>query len=107
MPFDGTHLNNLQQVFLKARKVIEERGWCQNSQEDNAGRVCVVGALLTVPLDYYGMWKEVEEAFIGVISLRGSHRTNISIEKWNDAKSRRKKHVLAAFDRAIIKAAGK
>jgi hypothetical protein len=29
----------------KAAKILQERGWCQNTLEDERGRMCIVGAL--------------------------------------------------------------
>jgi hypothetical protein len=37
-----------EDIFLRALKIIQERGWTQGYYEDYKGRVCVIGAIREV-----------------------------------------------------------
>jgi hypothetical protein len=41
-----------QAALLAAADLIEEVGWCQGSAEDNAGRLCLFGAIMKVTDTY-------------------------------------------------------
>lgn len=101
MPFDGTNLTEVQQTLIAARELIE-KGWCKGAlkRELKSGpKYCMIGALewSTSNLDTCFESKDILASIINGESDR-------SIVEWNDAKERRKTHVLEAFDRAIIKA---
>ncbi len=92
MPFDAAELPPVAKQLLQAKLYIEEHGWCQNALHLDGGRVCVLGAIRRVGGHC------ARNYFASVI------RGDYCLEGWNDAPTRRKKHVLAAFDRAIAKA---
>ena len=38
-------LDEPARLLLRAAALLEERGWCQNIQEDGQGRMCALGAI--------------------------------------------------------------
>jgi hypothetical protein len=91
--FDGTYLPEPTKNLINAKRLIEERGWCQNIGEDAAGRHCILGAMHRV-----GALNTIEmNAMRRALDLPG----NNGIDHWNNAIGRTKQDIFAAFDRAI------
>lgn len=116
MPFDGVVLSpleqTLQQNLIKARGLVEA-GWCKNDltvSKYGKEHFCITGAIRQVLYGSpYGHAEEDSIKWTLEVHMRTAlfapyqYRTRaVSLEEWNDMKSRRKKEVVAAFDRAIV-----
>lgn len=66
-------------VFARAADALERRGWCQNSIEDDGGRVCLLGAIYRGTLS--------AERYEDMGPLLGFQSTNEAIN-WNNAAGR-------------------
>jgi hypothetical protein len=114
MPFDGTNVTTpAQKALLKARSLIEN-GWCQGQfaiNTETGTQYCILGAIqMTVngdPLknaEYSASPRKWSLENYMRVALQRATNSNRHLEQWNDMRSRRKSHVLAAFDVAISKA---
>ena len=106
MPFDGSNLTEVQRVLIAARARIEA-GWCHDRYQyrDKRGGVCVIAAIYDagnseIPFPT-PTTKMAMDAFLSVIRIRNPR---YGLAGWNDAPQRKKRHVLAAFDRAVVRA---
>jgi hypothetical protein len=50
MPLDGTSYHGIDQakvlaMLLRAKELIREHGWCQDTSRDIEGRYCIFGAI--------------------------------------------------------------
>jgi predicted amidohydrolase len=95
MPFDGTQVNETAAHLMRAKRYIEEHGWCPLGVRDNIGRVCVVAAL-NVGVDYDAM----QPALRRLCEAAGEDDL-FHLARWNDTPGRTVEEVYAAFDRAI------
>ena len=48
MPFDGTQVNETAAHLMRAKRYLEEHGWCPVGSRDGEGRVCMIEALSDV-----------------------------------------------------------
>lgn len=88
------------QILTAAADLIEEKGWVQGHFDAADGAVCAVGAIRTVmfgstrcPDTYTWLYEEVKDALLDEIGPNGVN----GIPTWNDAFSRTKAEVVAAF----------
>lgn len=82
-----SNLPKTAQTLLKAADIIRERGWCQNTLEDDDGHVCAVNAIILAGGLGSGASGLVRD-FVGAGSLVG----------WNNAPERTAEEVIAAFE---------
>src|SRR5579872_5099756 len=98
MPFDGTQLNPTAAHLLRAKRYIEEHGWCSHGPRDGSN-VCVGSALALTGPWYAGggrAWK-----MLGTIIAYPRSWVAVGIGDWNDTPGRTIEEVYDAFDRAI------
>lgn len=84
-------------------KVLRERGWCQGSVKDSAGKCCLVGARLAVSNIFYTYWdyKEIEWAYTAICEATSKllgHASNLSTIEWNDVPGRTVEEVIALIE---------
>jgi hypothetical protein len=125
MPFDSLPVpehfkeyDEVGQILLEARSLIETRGWCQHIPSDIDHRVCAYGAIkfaserLVSPLDST-LKNQAVMRFANTLPARKKIRwcsspgillriAKLRIIYWNDRKSRTKKQVMAKFDQALM-----
>lgn len=85
-----------KEILVEAKRLLEEKGWCQGVFQDEGSRYCSVEAVcqaMTLP-DHE---TSADEGLIILASVIG----NTAIDEWNDDPSRTKEEVLTAFDKAI------
>lgn len=91
------------QVLQKAKKILE-KGWCKGMEDDGAGNHCATGALRAAGCYDLPFAEDVEKTLAKAM-VRGFNPeedyAQDTIQNYNDAESRRRYQVLAAFDRAI------
>jgi hypothetical protein len=82
------------EVLRKAGDVLRERGWCQFRLEDDAGRVCLRGAVLSANGD--AAYNHEEQL------LRASTGVECFGADWNDLPSRTAAEAAIALDAAYV-----
>jgi hypothetical protein len=83
---------------LKRARALVERGWCQNSSEDDKHNVCPSYAVQIATADRVEVYSRgVNLARLAMVKAIGW----ANIPAWNDHPGRTKAEVLAMFDRAI------
>lgn len=101
------------EIIRDAMALIEQRGWCQNALQDNQGRLCLQGALLTAAEaksmeDHSRPWDRVlkgqtrfDEAWHAVnkVSLAENGTSPIHL---NDSATATQEQVLAVMEKAAI-----
>ena len=106
MPFDGTNLTEVQQLLIKARGLAED-GWCRGTLHtvvNGKDHYCILGAINTaviLSVDALDKQQRISDKVTRVV-MSALSKPYDSIESYNDARTRRKHHVLALFDRAIV-----
>lgn len=78
-------------VLEAAALEIEVRGWCQHTLEDDAGRVCAVGAIVKVGPWRGGIWGDREggERVVGFNNARGRTAGEVTfVLRWRAAEIR-------------------
>lgn len=111
MPFDSEVSQKSRDLIVleKARERIA-RGWCQSKRHSDWGEVCIIGAIETVLLgeDHPNISPHYDLAEPYALALGFSGACNyLFAAKWNDAPGRTQAEVLARFDEAIARLAGR
>lgn len=86
-------LQDLYALPLKAAEYMAEHGWAQGTEKDDAGRVCLTGALRYCD-PRPGDW----------LIARGVYRARGRAESWNDEKGRTADEVLSVLHAEITDA---
>lgn len=100
-PTESPTLEPWRQELLDAAKRIEERGWCQDTDCDEHGRVCIVGALLdTRRIHRLGLagnhhFKSYKSHVVVSEAIKRLEHVCGNVPGWNDTKGRTKEHVIA------------
>lgn len=85
-----------KEILIEAKRLLVEKGWCQNKFSNLEGNLCAMEAIVlaspSLDFRFYPF-----ELMIRVINERW-------ISDWNDHPDRTKEEVLAAFDKAIAMA---
>lgn len=96
------------EILIKARGLIEAKGWTQGSWAKNANGIdcmwfsndaqcyCAEGSLYAAAGWEHAGSRNVEDAYAFLKAVVGD-----IVPNWNDAKGRNKAQVLAKFDAAI------
>ncbi len=96
------------EVLRKAREVLETRGHCKGILSNPSGHVCALGAIYAAVTGDPFRWAppDIEDAACNYIVdaadilVERDVSNPCAVVDWNNAKSRRKGQVLAAFARA-------
>ena len=93
MPLDGTTYTDAKQdkvlaMLLRAKELIRENGWCQDTARDREGRYCIYGAIRAAGKQFGGFraWTDLKLPWPAV---------------WQDESGRTLEEVFAWFDREI------
>jgi hypothetical protein len=89
---------SVKTVLVRALARIEKYGWIQNSAGNTKEGFCVLGAFDWAHSITDSTYYDARHAFMAIEPAISQ------INRWNDAKGRTKRHVIARF-RAAIKAA--
>lgn len=92
--FSKRDISRAVKVLKNARKLIIEYGWVQGRSGNIKYGFCAYGAMSASTKSSY-LLDLARGIFEGVI------KNSDNTISWNDSPSRRKKAVIAAFDRAI------
>ena len=84
-------------VLRKAKGLLEKRGLAKGTYENYRGALCMLAACGVAE---YGRPGDPSSDVISLLK-QATNPKAVYLHTWNDAKSRTKKQVLAAFDRAI------
>lgn len=101
------------QVIRGGMKLIQERGWCQNRLQDEQGRLCLIGALVTqvgaeilnetnwISAHHFGYTLALNSAFASIeeVAKAEGYRDAVGL---NDNDTSTKEHVLAVMEKAAI-----
>ena len=124
MPFDGLPQNDVLNVLLKARTIVEH-GWCKNQLHSEDEKHCTIGAIIlaitsenrhldSLTKKDQKLYRKILTSFVAELPKTYpryydsfNRYAEIPIEQvitsWNDMKSRRKLQVLKQFDKVIAK----
>lgn len=86
-----SYTDQVKQDARKAADHIRVHGWCQGEYKAPDGRVCALGAIRLST----GRMDDCELARVFAKEIGGVSY----VHEWNDATGRKKKEVLAVFDR--------
>ena len=90
----------VRDVLIKAKTLIEQRGWCQKEQISMTGAYCIVGAIR-----YHKFFPELFlDSFLhhdASVRFWKANGLFCPVTQWNDDIHRTKQEVLDAFDKAI------
>lgn len=87
-------------IALEKARALIARGWCQNTQIDADGNVCVVGAIkLAAGVEHISVYRHLG------FTMDTSRPNETWPAVWNDAPGRTQAEVLARFDAAIARLA--
>lgn len=90
----------VRDVLVTAKRILLERGWCQDVAEDDTGRCCLLGALSKAHVDEdQAPWRDAVAALSRDLPRLGHHCANLVV--WNDAPRRTLEDVLDLLDRTI------
>ncbi|MDP9145933.1 MAG: hypothetical protein M3N43_14790 [Actinomycetota bacterium] len=81
-------------MLRHAARIIEERGWCQTTMEDRAGRVCLLGGIVK-SVGYQELGRAAHQFVMGQIG---------SAINFNDTHGRTAAEVIAALRAAADEA---
>jgi hypothetical protein len=83
-------------VLRAAARYIEEHGWYQGNYRNTDGRVCIVGAILSVTpeVDDTGDPGRLRSRSVDVLVLAFDDK---AVTRWNDAPGRTEAEVLVAL----------
>jgi hypothetical protein len=76
-------------ALQRAADLIRKRGWCQRAYARVDGRLCMLGAINTLPIGNPEAVKDHLKTYLGT-----------RIYTWNDRRGRTKRQVIAALERA-------
>lgn len=91
-----TELRRAKTTLKKAKGLLEKYGWLRGRLGDKQSGFCAWGALRESCNDYDCVRLYDARALFAKVT-----KPENGIGEWNDKKSRTKRQVLAAFDRAI------
>jgi hypothetical protein len=86
-------VNEVAAHLMRAKRYIEEHGWCPFGPRDDIGAVCMVAAL---GADYGPRWPALRR-----LCEAAGESDGYSLARWNDTPGRTIEEVYAAFDQAI------
>lgn len=95
-------MNAPLRILIDAKELIQRNGWCQLLSHDPFGRYCAMGAFEDSARPYNSA-----DRHTALWCLRRSLPDTIgpsTISGFNDEPSTKEEHVLALFDKAIVKA---
>lgn len=98
MPFDGTQLNETAAHLIRAKRYMEDHGWCSTGPGTAPGAVCISTAIAFASEHWCHSAGFVMAQALGV---EPSYIDGHSIGIWNDTPGRTLGEIFAAFDRAI------
>lgn len=98
MPLDGTQINETAQHLIRAKRYLEDHGWCATGPHGQAGEVCISSAIAFASESWS---HRAGYVMAEVLRVEPSYIDGYSIGCWNDAPSRTLVEVLDAFDKAI------
>lgn len=88
-----------QKLLFDAADLIEERGWCQHTRQDESGAMCILGAISVAhDGDAHSQWSTGPAG-----SLMASY-LGTSPAPWNNEFGRTKEEVVAAMRAAALSA---
>lgn len=97
-------------VLVRARDLLEQRGWCQGVAENTSGAHCAAGALQKVTRNPWepGRYAAAYKALLAVLPQPPKLLVPIAyaaepLTYYNDEPGRTKAEVLALFDAAIAR----
>jgi hypothetical protein len=88
-------------VLLRAVEVLAERGWCQDAYTNDAGQVCVRGAMNVAVIGQADadLLDSALERLDGYLRSQG---WGVLAERWNDVEGRTADEVVAALRAAAV-----
>lgn len=96
-------MQTTKEVLVKAKNLIESRGWTQNWFSNSAGCLCVLGAIRAAVIDRPFANCSIADGFL--IEDATAVVVNVTqcptLAEWNDEPDRTVFQVLQAFDLAI------
>jgi hypothetical protein len=87
-------------VLRNAAELIEQRGWCQGTSEDDSGRVCAIGAIVKAAGYYNGAALQGAKVTLMQLIPAIRHDSLVPIAAWNDERMRSAAEVIATLREA-------
>lgn len=92
------------EYLQQARDVLMENGWVQGHYQDDAGRVCMTGALRQILYLTHDSSIFSAASYILTRTINSPAHLHLGVAEWNDRPQRTFTEVIDAFDRAILAA---
>lgn len=90
VPAADTKQDDWRIILRKAAQLLKERGWIQKKMQDEAGRMCMLGAVIAASDELRAKGSAVAGERLEKLMLE----TRLSVPSWNDVMGRTKEEVI-------------